>query len=325
MQGRDLRIMALPLLFVGIDVSKASLDVWIESQKSSESFGNDPDGWKALIDRLAALGAAAGIVVAFEATGGYERGLREALLRAGLQVRRLNPARVRLYARSLGQLAKNDRIDARIIARYAQTADLHPEVLDPARERLADLVAHRRRLIDERTAIGNQLETTSVPELRAHHCQRLAVLAKQTEETDRLIAEAVAQEPTLLAKVALLKTLKGVKDVTAITLIALLPELGTLTDRAIASLAGLAPFDHDSGRYKGQRRIGGGRRAVRTALYMAARAAARSKSPLGEFYNRLRERGKSAKTATVALMRKMLVILNAILRDQQPWSHATAP
>ena len=109
--------------------------------------------------------------------------------------------------RSLGQLAKNDRIDARIIARYAQTADLHPEVLDPARERLADLVAHRRRLIDERTAIGNQLETTSVPELRAHHCQRLAVLAKQTEETDRLIAEAVAQEPTLLAKVALLKTL----------------------------------------------------------------------------------------------------------------------
>jgi transposase len=126
MQGRDLRIMALPLLFVGIDVSKASLDVWIESQKSSESFGNDPDGWKALIDRLAALGAAAGIVVAFEATGGYERGLREALLRAGLQVRRLNPARVRLYARSLGQLAKNDRIDARVIARYAQSADLHP-------------------------------------------------------------------------------------------------------------------------------------------------------------------------------------------------------
>ena len=238
-------------------------------------------------------------------------------------MRRLNPARVRLYARSLGQLAKNDRIDARIIARYAQSADLHPEALDPARERLADLVGHRRRLIDERTAIGNQLETTSLPKLCAHHRQRLAVLAKQIEETDELIAEAVAKEPALVAKMALLKTLKGVKDVTATTLVVLLPELGTLSGRAIASLVGLAPFDHDSGRYKGQRRIGGGRSAVRTALYMAARAAARSKSPLGEFYNRLRERGKSAKTATVALMRKMLVILNAIARDQQPWSHAS--
>lgn len=316
--------MALPLLFVGIDVSKASLDVWIESQRSSASFGNDPDGWKALIDRLAKLGAAPGIVVAFEATGGYERGLREALLRAGLQVRRLNPARVRLYARSLGQIAKNDRIDARIIARYAQSADLHPEVLDPARERLVDLVGHRRRLIDERTAIGNQLETTSLPKLRAHHRQRLAVLARQIVETDRLIAQAVAAQPALVAKVPLLKTLKGVKDVTATTLVVLLPELGTLRGRAIASLAGLAPFDHDSGRYKGQRRIGGGRSAVRTALYMAARAAARSKSPLGEFYDRLRARGKSAKTATVALMRKMLVILNAIVRDQQAWSHASS-
>ena len=316
--------MALPLLFVGIDVSKALLDVWIESQRSSEQFGNDPDGWKALIDRLAEVGAAAGIVVAFEATGGYEGGLREALLRAGLQARRLNPARVRLYARSLGQLAKNDRIDARVIARYAQSADLHPEVLEPARERLAVLVGHRRRLIDERTTIGNQLETTSLPKLRAHHRQRLAVLAKQIADTDRLLAQTIAAEPTLVAKATLLKTLKGIKDVTATTLIALLPELGTLSGRAIASLVGLAPFDHDSGRHKGQRRIGGGRRAVRTALYMAARAAARSKSPLGEFYNRLRERGKSAKTATVALMRKMLVILNAIARDQQAWSHAPA-
>ena len=314
--------MALLLSFVGIDVSKAFLDVWIASQTLSERFNNDPDGRKALIDRLTELGPAAGIVVAFEATGGYERGLREALLRAGLQVRRLNPARVRLYARSLGQLAKNDRIDARVIARYAQSADLHPEVLDPARERLADLVAHRRQLIDERTAIGNRLETMSVPELCAHHRRRLAVLAEQIDETDTLIAEAIAKDPALRAKLALLKTVKGVKDVTATTLIALLPELGTLSGRQIASLAGLAPFDHDSGRYKGHRRIGGGRSAVRTALYMAARAAARSKSPLGEFYTRLRERGKSAKTATVALMRKMLVILNAILRDQQPWSHA---
>jgi transposase len=163
-----------------------------------------------------------------------------------------------------------------------------------------------------------------LPELRTHHRQRLAVLARQIAATDALIAKAINADPDLAAKAALLKTLKGIKDVTATTLVALLPELGTLNRRAIAALVGLAPFDHDSGRRKGQRSIGGGRSAVRTALYMAARAAARSKSPLGEFYNRLRERGKSAKTATVALMRKMLVILNAIVRDQQAWSHAPA-
>ena len=316
--------MALQRIFVGIDVSKEWLDLWLEPQKRFERTSNDAAGWTATTGLLRALGTAAGLVVAFEATGGYEIGLRQAMLEAGFEVRRLNPLRVRLYAKSLGRNAKNDRIDARVIARYAEAADTMPETLDPARERLAELVTHRRRLVDERVAIGNQTNMLRCRVLEAQNRKRLALIERQLEETDALILEAVGETPSFLAKLQLLKTLKGVKDVTAVTLLALLPELGRISRRAIAALVGVAPFDHDSGALKGTRSIAGGRSAARTALYMAARAAARSKSPLGTFYKRLIAAGKTPKIATVALMRKMLVTLNAILRDNQPWKHAKA-
>jgi transposase len=262
-------------------------------------------------------------VVAIEATGGYEGGLRQALLAEGFDVRRLNPLRVRLYARSLGRNAKNDRIDARVIARYAEVADTTPEILDPARERLAELVSHRRRLVDERVAVGNQTAILASSLLKAQNAKRLALIEQQIAQTDSLIADAISAAPDLCARRALLMTLKGVKQVTATTLVALLPELGRINRKAIAALVGLAPFDHDSGRFHGSRSIAGGRAAVRTALYMAARAAALSKSPLSSFYKRLINAGKQPKVATVALMRKMLVTLNAILRDNKPWSFAT--
>ena len=314
--------MALQLAFVGIDVSKAWLDLWLAPQKRFERTSNDAAGWAAAIGLLKALDIEAGLVVAFEATGGYEQGLRQALLEAGFDVRRLNPLRVRLYAKSLGRNAKNDRIDARIIARYAEAADTTPEILDPARERLAELVSHRRRLVDERVAVGNQTSMLGCALLRAQNRKRLALIERQIDQTDTLILDAVGQVPSLLAKRDLLKSLKGVKDITAMTLVALLPELGRITRRAIAALVGLAPFDHDSGKFSGTRSIAGGRSAVRTALYMAARAAARSNSPLGAFYQRLIAAGKLPKVATVALMRKMLVTLNAMVRDNQPWKHA---
>jgi transposase len=316
--------MTLQRIFVGIDVSKEWLDLWLEPQKRFERTSNDAAGWAATTDLLRSLGAAAGLVVAFEATGGYEIGLRQAMLEAGFEVRRLNPLRVRLYAKSLGRNAKNDRIDARVIARYAEAADTMPETLDPARERLAELVTHRRRLVDERVAIGNQTNMLRCRVLEAQNRKRLALIERQLEETDALILEAVGETPSFRAKLQLLKTLKGVKDVTAVTLLALLPELGRISRRAIAALVGVAPFDHDSGVLKGTRSIAGGRSAARTALYMAARAAARSKSPLGTFYKRLIAAGKTPKVATVALMRKMLVTLNAILRDNQPWKHVKA-
>jgi transposase len=316
--------MALELVFVGIDVSKGWLDVWLAPLKRLERISNDAAGWAAMISLLRSLGDQPGVVVAFEASGGYELGLRQSLLEAGFEVRRLNPLRVRLYARSLGRYAKNDRIDARLIARYAEAADTAPDILDPAREHLAELVSHRRRLVDERVAVSNQMGTLRSALLQAQNRKRLILIERQIEETDTLILAAIAEVPSFRAKVQLLKTLKGIKDVTAMALVALLPELGRLSRRAIAALVGLAPFDHDSGKFSGTRSIAGGRAAVRTALYMAARAAARSKSPLGDFYKRLIAAGKLPKVATVALMRKMLVTLNAMIRENQPWKHANA-
>jgi len=322
MQGRDTRIMALPLIFVGVDVSKAWLDLWCGPSKRFERIANDAGGWARLIDEIKSLGCAAGIVVAFEASGGYEAGLRRALLEAGLETRRLNPARVRLYAKSLGRNAKNDRIDARIIARYAEAADTAPEILDAAREALAELISHRRRLVDERVAVQNQTATLRSGVLQAQNRSRLELIARQISEVEAMIRDALGNSPALLAKVRLLKTLKGIKDVTAAALVSQLPELGRLNRRAIAALVGLAPFDHDSGKFKGTRSIAGGRAPVRTALYMAARAAALSKSPLGIYYRRLIAAGKLPKVATVALMRKMLVTLNAMVREGTPWKHA---
>jgi len=315
--------MALQLSFVGIDVSKAWLDLWIEPLKRFERVGNDDAGWAALVALLVPLGPESATVVAFEATGGYERGLRGALIAAGFSVRLLNPLRVRLHAKSLGRNAKNDRIDARVIARYAMAAETFPETLDKEREHLAELVSHRRRLIDERTALGNQTAITVTAELRLQNRDRLTLIERHIQATDRLILDAVGAAPDLLTKMKLLKTLKGIKNVSAVTLVALLPELGKINRRAIAALVGLAPFDHDSGKLRGKRTISGGRAAVRTVIYMAARAAARSKSPLGAYYQRLIKAGKTAKVATVALMRKMIVTLNAMLQNNQPWKHAT--
>jgi len=316
--------MAVHRSFVGVDISKDRLDIWLESAKRFERVTNDAAGWTALIALLRAQGPQSGTVVAFEATGGYERGVRGALLEAGFEVRRLNPFRVRLYARSLGRNAKNDRIDARVIARYAAAAETHPEILDAVREDLAELVSHRQRLVSERVAVSNHARTLRAKALVAQDRKRLALLEQQIAEADELILKALGDAPDLKAKAALLKTLKGVKDVTATTLVALLPELGRLNRRQIAALVGLAPFDHDSGKYAGTRSIAGGRAAVRTALYMAARAAALSKSPLATHYKRLIAAGKTPKVATVALMRKMIVTLNAMLRDGRPWSHADA-
>jgi transposase len=310
--------------FVGIDISKDWLDVWLESARRFERVTNDAAGWATLVALLEQHASRAGTVVAFEATGGYELGVRRALLEAGFDIRRLNPLRVRLYARSLGRNAKNDRIDARVIARYAAAAETHPEILDAAREDLAELVSHRQRLVSERVAVANHARTLRTKALVAQDRHRLALLERQIAEADALIRKALGEAPELAAKAKLLKTLKGVKDVTAATLVALLPELGRLNRRQIAALVGLAPFDHDSGKFAGTRSITGGRAPVRTALYMAARAAALSKSPLANHYKRLVAAGKTPKVATVALMRKMIVILNAMLRDGQPWNGANA-
>jgi transposase len=316
--------MTLQRKFVGIDISGEWLDLWLEPEKRYARFAHAADGLDGLVAVLRSLGPEVATTVAFEATGGCERDLRERLLECGFEVHLVNAAWVRLYARSLGQKAKNDRLDARIIARYAMTADTHPQRLDREREHLAELVSQRQWLVSERVAVTNHGRSQRDEALRAQQREHVAFLDRQIAATEALIRTALGDAPSLAAKVKLMKTLKGVKDITATVLVALLPELGTVTRHAIAALAGVAPFDHDSGTMAGKRAIAGGRAPVRTALYMAARAAALSKSPLGDVYRRHVAAGKAKKVATVALMRKMLVTLNAMLREGTSWKHANA-
>jgi transposase len=197
-----------------------------------------------------------------------------------------------------------------------------PETLDPARERLAELVGHRRRLVEERVAVGNQTATLRSPLLQAQNRERLALIERQITQTNALIRQAVGETPSLLARRALMMTLKGVKEITAITLLALLPELGRITRRAIAALAGLAPWTRQSGRWKGKSLIGGGRASVRAALFVAALAAGRFNPALKTFRQRLIDAGKPKLVAVIAVARKLLTILNAIIRDQTPWQSA---
>lgn len=309
--------MAHPRVVVGIDVSKDRLDVHLHPEGRRFAVGNDPTGLASL---LAALGGPVA-EVALEASGGYEKAAVGRLTAAGLTVRVLDPHRVRLFARSRGRWAKNDAIDAATIALYAATVAGAPEKRpDPAVERLAELVTFRRQLGDALAAAANQARHLEDRELARLSRRRIAQLEAMTLRLDRRIAEHVAAAPGLPERAAILRSVKGVGPVLAATLLAFLPELGRLTRRQAAALAGVAPYDRDSGRKRGYRAIFAGRRAVRNVLYMAALAAARANPDIKAFHDRLRAAGKRPKVALVACMRKLLVTLNALLRDQRPWA-----
>jgi transposase len=312
--------MTQEALVVGIDVSKDRLDIAILPTGESFQLANAPKGFGKLIRRLRGEAIE---VVAFEATGGYERNLLEALHKAALPAARINPARLRDFAKACGTLAKNDRLDALMIARFAKTLPPRLSEPDPEAGALAELVTARRQLVETLTAMTNQAQQT-----RAGLVQRIAkALIKRLEadikRLDLEIAGFIAQTSGLAQRAALMRTAPGVGPVANATFLALLPELGRLPNRAIASLVGVAPFDHDSGKLKGQRCICGGRKPVRDVLYMAALGAVRSKaSPYRAFYEALIEKGKEKKVALVAVMRRLIIALNAMLRDNAPWRRA---
>lgn len=306
---------------VGVDVAKAWLDVAVLETGEAFRVDNDAGGWAALKRRLAALKAAA---IGLEASGGYERGCVRALTDAGETVVRVNPYRLRQFARAAGVEAKNDRLDARVIARFTATMPVRPVRRDPAAERLAELVTARRQLCEERVRLGDQAEQLHDAVLRRMAKRRLARADADVLLLDRRIALQVAAEPELARKAALMRSVPGVGPVLAHTLLALLPELGELGRRQIASLAGVAPFDHESGALKGRRSIRGGRAPVRDVAYMASLSASRCNPPLKAVKDRLTAAGKPAKVAYVAVMRKLLTILNAIVRDGVEWRTATA-
>jgi transposase len=305
--------------WIGIDVAKDSLDVaWGSGDGSQHStVANSPSGWTSLVRQLPPP-AESRVVV--EATGGYERALVTALVEAGYRVAIVNPRHVRDFAKALGILAKTDRIDALVLARFGQ--QVQPRVLeeDPSeRAELAQLVARRRQLIDLRTMELNRSQQTSARAAQKSIQHVLKLLAKEIEQLEAEIARLLESDDDWRAKIKLLSTTPGVAKVTSATLVAELPELGRLNRQAIASLVGIAPFNDDSGRHRGSRRVAGGRASVRHVLYMATLSARRCNPVIRAFSQRLAAQGKKPKVIITACMRKLLVILNTMLKNNTPW------
>jgi transposase len=306
-------MMAARNVFVGIDISKDLLDVHVRPLGTGFSVSNDAAGHAALVGRLRPLRAKR---IVLEATGGYERALWLALTEAGLVAAVVNPRQVRAFARASGRLAKTDRLDAGVIAHFAETfSPVGVRNPDPVADRLGEHVLYRRGLSDEIVALENQLRRFETAALRLRAEQRLQRLRADLKEIDREMAAIVDGDPAKKALYACLTAFKGVGPVLAYTLIANLRELGQLTRHQAAALIGVAPINHDSGRMRGHRAIAGGRIGVRNVLYVATLSAVRYNPAIKAFYRRLRDTGKPGKVAIVACMRKIAVILNAKVRD----------
>jgi transposase len=301
---------------VGIDVSKHHLDVFDAALGRGERVANTA---QAIAD-LAGRWAGEGRTVVFEATGGYDRALRQGLETAGVAHARVNPSRARDFARAAGFLAKTDAVDARMLAALGQALRPPPAApSDPDRERLALLHKRRDQLVAMRQQERARRAELHDPALSQNLDDHLAWLDAALARLDQEIAGFVARRPALDQASRLVRSIPGVGQVTAVTLLALVPELGARSPKALAALAGLAPFNHDSGKLRGTRAIRGGRKRVRDALYMAAVSASRSNSRFKLAYKRLRDAGKPPKLAFIAIARKLLITANAVLRDQQPF------
>lgn len=307
-------------IFVGIDVSKAHLDVAVHNQSWSWQADNTAVGIAELVKRLNSLHPT---LIVLEATGGFEMVLVAELAAAQLPVVVTNPRRVRNFARSTGQFAKTDQLDAKMLAHFAAALRPEPRPLPSEQEdQLTALLTRRRQIVDMLTVEKNRLHTVRTAmrsDLEEHITWLTEKLAKLDADIDQFIqGSALWQE-----KATLLKSVPGVGRITASTLLAMLPELGMLNRQEIAALVGVAPVNTDSGRKHGKRRIFGGRATVRSVLYMAALSAKKHNPTIKKFYAHLLERGKEKKVALTACMRKLLVILNAMLRSKQPWRTVT--
>jgi transposase len=307
-------------IIVGIDVSKDRLDVAVRPSGEVFAVERNAAGLEQLTGRLRGLSPQ---VVALEATGGFETIAAAALASAGLPVVVVNPAQIRAFAKALGQRAKTDPIDAAVIAHFAEATK--PEVRplpDEATRLLADLVTRRRQIIDMMVAERQREKRVTVPHLRKSIARLLKALQLELTSVDADIDDIVRGSPAWRAKEDLLASVPGVGPVISRTLIAELPELGQLSRRQIAALAGLAPFTRQSGQWRGRSFIGGGRTVVRTLLFMGAMVAKRHNPVLRAFFNRLVAAGKPKMVALIAVARKLLTILNAIVRDKRKWQNA---
>jgi transposase len=309
--------MSTPEIFVGIDVSKATLDVHCRPAGSAFQCPNDPDGIASLVGRLAAL---APTLVVLEATGGFEIPAVAALAAAGLAVAVVNPRQARDFAKATGKLAKSDTIDAAVLAHFGEALRPEPRPL-PAPEvaALEALLARRRQLLGMLTMETNRLGGCRDGAVRADIEANVAWLGERLAALEKALAEAIKASCVWREKEELLRSIPGVGPVASRTLLAGMPELGGISGKQAAALAGLAPYDDDSGKRRGQRRVRGGRSEVRSVLYMAALAAGRCNPVFRAFKERLAKAGKKAKVILVAIARKLVVLANAVLRDRKPW------
>ena len=308
--------------YVGVDVSKDRLDVHVLPDGESFVVARDGKGLAELVERLSALQPER---IAVEATGGFETVVAAALAGASLPLVIVNPAQARHFAQALGRRAKTDPIDAEMIARFVEATkpDLRP-LADEATRLLADLVARRRQIIEMIVAERNRERRVHVKRIHKSIVRLIGALEKELAEIDAEIDASVRGSPAWREKEDLLASVPGVGPITARTLIAELPERGTLDGKRIASLAGLAPFTRQSGQWKGKAMIAGGRKSVRSALFLASLVACRHNPVLKAFRQRLVEAGKPKMLVAIAAARKLLTILNAILREKQPWRSQTA-
>jgi len=310
----------MDIIAVGIDVSKDRLDVAVRPSGETFAVERNGSGLDRLVGRLRELSPQ---IVALEATGGFETVAAAALAGAGLPVAIVNPAQIRAFARAIGQRAKTDPIDAAVIAHFAEATKPPVRPLpDEASRLLADLIARRRQIIEMIGAERQREKRMTLPRVKKSIARLVKALEKELASVDADIDDAVRGSPAWCEKENLLASVPGVGPIIARTLIAELPELGELSRKQIAALAGLAPFTRQSGQWRGRSFIGGGRKAVRTALFMGAMVAKKHNPVLKVFFDRLVAAGKPKMVALIAVARKLLTILNAILRDNRSWQNA---
>jgi transposase len=308
-------------IFVGIDVSKVWLDVAVHEQNEEFRVSNDSIGIADLVERLKKMGPT---LIVLEPTGGFEMLVVAEMTRAGLPVAVVNAKRVRDFARATGQLAKTDKLDAKVLAHFASA--IRPAVRtlrSEEEEQLTALLTRRRQVVDMLTVEKNRLVTVRA-KMRSDIEAHVAWLSASLKELDKEIEGFVKGSSVWKAKDALLQSVPGIGPVTSATMLGMLPELGILNRQEIAALVGVAPINKDSGRKQGRRRVYGGRADVRSVLYMAALAAKKFNPVLAKFYDRLLKQGKEKKVALTACMRKLLVILNSMMRTNEPWRSQTA-
>lgn len=308
--------------FVGIDLSQAYLDIAVRPGSRVWRVPNDRAGLSCLLRRLQDLQPA---LVVLEASGGLERPVTRALIQAGLPVTVVNPRQIRDFARATGRLAKTDRLDAEVMARFAESVQPEPRPQpDELTQQLQDLLNRRRQLGEMLIAEKNRRRTTP-PSLRPQLEEHIGWLEGELERLDREIERLQQAHSVLRERAQLLRSAPGVGPRLTSTLLAYLPELGRLNRKQIAALAGVAPFNCDSGTLRGRRTVWGGRAQVRSVLYMSVVAAIRCNEVIAAFYRRLRAAGKPGKVALVACMRKLLTILNAMVRHHAPWQPQLSP